>query len=174
MSETNVMLKPRIDKVVVHVGVGESGQRLVNAETILKAITHQTPVRSIAKKTLPNFGIKKKEPIGAKLTLRGQAAEDFLIVALKAAGNSLRKSQFDEQGNFSFGIEEHTDFPGMKYDPEIGIFGMDVSVAMKRAGYRIARRRVAQKKLPQRQRLNKADSMDFVGKKFNVSILEEA
>ncbi len=174
MSETNVMLEPRIDKVVVHVGVGESGQRLVNAETILKAITHQTPVRSIAKKTLPTFGIKKHEPIGAKLTLRGQAAEDFLIVALKAAGNSLRRSQFDEQGNFSFGIEEHTDFPGMKYDPEIGIFGMDVSVAMKRAGYRIARRRVAQKKLPQRQRLNKADTMDFVGKKFNVSILEEA
>ncbi len=170
----NVMLEPRIDKVVVHVGVGESGQRLVNAETILKAITHQTPVRSIAKKTLPTFGIKKREPIGAKLTLRGQAAEDFLIVAFKAAGNSLRMSQFDEQGNFSFGIEEHTDFPGMKYDPEIGIFGMDVSVAMKRAGYRIARRRVAQKKLPQRQRLNKADTMGFVQKKFSVEILEEA
>lgn len=170
----NVMLEPRIDKVVVHVGVGESGQRLVNAETILKAITHQTPVRSIAKKTLPTFGIKKREPIGAKLTLRGQAAEDFLTLAFKAAGNSLRKSQFDEQGNFSFGIEEHTDFPGMKYDPEIGIFGMDVSVAMKRAGYRIARRRIAQKKLPQRQRLDKADTMGFVQKKFSVEILEEA
>jgi len=170
----NVMLEPRIDKVVVHVGVGESGQRLVNAETILKAITHQTPVRSIAKKTLPNFGIKKREPIGAKLTLRGQAAEDFLATALKAAGSSLKKSSFDEQGNFSFGIEEHTDFPGMRYDPEIGIFGMDVSVAMKRAGYRIARRRVAQKKLPQSQRLNKADTMDFLQKKFSVQILEEA
>ncbi len=170
----NVMLEPRVDKVVVHVGVGESGQRLVNAETILKAITHQTPVRSIAKKTLPNFGIKKREPIGAKLTLRGQAAEDFLATALKAAGNSLKSSSFDEQGNFSFGIEEHTDFPGMKYDPEIGIFGMDVSVAMKRAGYRIARRRVCQKKLPQRQRLNKTDTMDFVQKKFSVQILEEA
>ena len=96
----NVMLEPRIDKVVVHVGVGESGQRLVNAETILKQITHQTPVRAIAKKTLPTFGIKKKEPIGTKLTLRGKAAEDFLTLALKAAGNSLKKGQFDEQGNF--------------------------------------------------------------------------
>jgi large subunit ribosomal protein L5 len=170
----NVMLEPRIDKVVVHVGVGESGQRLVNAETILKAITHQSPVRSIAKKTLPTFGIKKKEPIGTKLTLRGKAAEDFLSVAFKAAGGSLKKSQFDDQGNFSFGIEEHTDFPGMRYDPEIGIFGMDVSVAMKRAGYRIARRRVAQKKLPHKQRLNKEDTMDFVQKKFSVEILEAA
>ncbi|MDD1754996.1 MAG: 50S ribosomal protein L5 [Methanothrix sp.] len=168
------MLEPRIDKVVVHVGVGESGQRLVNAETILKTITHQSPVRSIAKKTLPNFGIKKNEPIGAKLTLRGKAAEEFLAVALKAAGNSLRKSQFDNQGNFSFGIEEHTDFPGMRYDPEIGIFGMDVTVAMKRAGYRIARRRVCQKKIPSRQRLGKDDTLDFVQKKFGVVVLEAA
>ena len=168
----NVMLEPRIDKVVVHVGVGESGQRLVNAETILKRITHQSPVRAIAKKTLPTFGIKKNEPIGTKLTLRGKAAEDFLSIALKAIGSSLKKGQFDEQGNFSFGIEEHTDFPGMKYDPEIGIFGMDVSVAMKRAGYRIAKRRIAQKKLPLRQKLSKAETMEFVHKKFGVEILE--
>ncbi|MFZ2471874.1 MAG: 50S ribosomal protein L5 [Methanothrix sp.] len=170
----NANLIPRVDKVVVHVGVGESGQRLVNAETIMKAITKQQPVRSIAKKTLPTFGIKKNEPIGAKLTLRGKAAEDFLVIALKAAGNTLKKSQFDMQGNFSFGIEEHTDFPGMRYDPEIGIFGMDVSVALKRAGYRIAMRRVAQKKLPIRQRLNKDDSVEFVSKKFGIEILEAA
>src|SRR5271157_2080978 len=98
----NVMQEPRIDKVVVHIGVGESGQRLVNAETILKQITHQSPVRSIAKKTLPTFAIKKNEPIGTKLTLRGKAAEDFLVLALKAAGNSLKPGQFDKLGNFSF------------------------------------------------------------------------
>jgi large subunit ribosomal protein L5 len=170
----NANLIPRIDKVVVHVGVGESGQRLVNAETIMKTITKQQPVRSIAKKTLPTFGIKKNEPIGAKLTLRGKAAEDFLIIALKAAGNTLKKSQFDMQGNFSFGVEEHTDFPGMRYDPEIGIFGMDVSVALKRAGYRIAMRRVGQKKLPSRQRLNKDDTIEFVSKKFGIEISEAA
>ncbi|WP_345803812.1 50S ribosomal protein L5 [Methanothrix soehngenii] len=168
------MLEPRIDKVVVHVGVGESGQRLVNAETIMKTITKQQPVRSMAKKTLPTFNIKKKEPIGAKLTLRGKAAEDFLVLALKAAGNSLKMSQFDQQGNFSFGIEEHTDFPGMRYDPEIGIFGMDVSVALKRAGYRIARRRVAKKKLPSRQRLGQDDTVEFIKKKFGVEVLEAA
>jgi large subunit ribosomal protein L5 len=170
----NANLIPRVDKVVVHVGVGESGQRLVNAETIMKTITKQQPVRSIAKKTLPTFGIKKNEPIGAKLTLRGKAAEDFLVLALKAAGNTLKKSQFDQQGNFSFGIEEHTDFPGMRYDPDIGIFGMDVSVALKRAGYRIAMRRVARKKLPSRQRLNKGDTIEFVSKKFGIEILEAA
>jgi large subunit ribosomal protein L5 len=168
----NEMLDPRIDKVVVHVGVGESGQRLVNAETILKQITHQTPVRSIAKKTLPSFGIKKHEPIGTKLTLRGKKAEDFLIIAFKAVGNNLSASQFDETGNFSFGIEEHTDFPGMKYDPEIGIFGMDINVALKRAGYRIGRRRIAKKKLPTKQKLSKSETMEYVHRKFDVEILE--
>lgn len=170
----NSMQEPRIDKVVVHIGVGESGQRLVNAETILKEITHHSPVRSVAKKTLPTFGIKKNEPIGIKLTLRGKAAEDFLNTAFKAAGSALRGSQFDELGNFSFGIEEHTDFPGMRYNPEIGIFGMDVNVSMKRAGYRIARRRIAQKKLPNKQRLNKGDTMDYIQKKFGVAISEAA
>jgi large subunit ribosomal protein L5 len=170
----NVMLEPKIDKVIVHIGVGESGQRLVNAETILKQITHQTPVRSIAKKTLPTFGIKKKEPIGTKLTLRGKAAEDFLALALKAAGSTIRQSQFDQLGNFSFGIEEHTDFPGMRYDPEIGIFGMDVSVALKRPGYRISQRRIAKRKLPAKQRLNKADTIVYLQKRFGVEILEAA
>jgi len=83
-------------------------------------------------------------------------------------------SQFDEQGNFSFGIEEHTDFPGMKYDPEIGIFGMDVNVSLERAGYRIARRRVAQRKLPVKQKLRKEETMDFVRAKFGTEIVEAA
>lgn len=170
----NVMLEPRIDKVVVHIGVGESGQRLVNAETILESITKQRPVRSIAKKTLPSFGIKKREPIGSKLTLRGKTAEEFLATALKVAGSSLKRSQFDEVGTFSFGIEEHTDFPGMKYDPEIGIFGMDVTVTVKRPGYRVARRRMARRRLPSKQRVGKADAMEYVRNRFGVEILEAA
>lgn len=170
----NVMQEARIDKVVVHIGVGESGIRLVNAETILTGITKQSPVRTNAKKTLPSFGIKKREPIGIKLTMRGKAAYEFLETALKAAGNSVRASQFDRQGNFSFGVEEHTDFPGMKYDPEIGIFGMDVTVALRRAGYRVACRRVAGKKIPSRQKMNPTDAMDYVRKRFGVAILEAA
>jgi len=170
----NVMQEARIDKVVVHIGVGESGIRLVNAETILTEITKQSPVRAIAKKTLPGFGIKKREPIGIKLTMRGKAAYEFLKTALKAAGNTLRASQFDEQGNFSFGVEEHTDFPGMKYDPEIGIFGMDVTVALRRAGYRVARRRVACRKISSRQKMTPDDAMDYVKKSFGVDILEAA
>ena len=62
----------------------------------------------------------------------------------------------------------------MRYDSEIGIFGMDVSVALKRAGYRIARRRVSKKKLPSRQRLGQDDTVEFIKKKFGVEVLEAA
>lgn len=170
----NVMLEPRVDKVTVHIGTGESGQRLVNAETILGAITNRVPVRSTAKKTLPGFGIKKDEPIGCKLTLRSEKAEEFLKVALEVAGGVLRKSQFDDTGNFSFGVEEHTDFPGMKYDPDIGIFGMDVSVALKRSGYRVARRRVARTKIASKHRITKDDAAEYVKNKYGVDIVEAA
>lgn len=167
-------LEPRIDKVVVHIGVGESGQRLVNAETILSEITGQTPIRSRAKKTLPAFGIKKREPIGTRVTLRGKAAEEFLETAFKVAGGVIKKSQFDENGNFAFGIEEHTDFPGMKYDPEIGIFGMDVAVSLRRAGYRIAERRVARRKLPNSHKVKRDEAVEFVQKRFGVRVVEAA
>ena len=63
-----------IDKVVVHMGVGESGERLVKAEDIMKQITGQKPVRTIAKRTQPAFGIRKGAPIGCKVTLRRENA----------------------------------------------------------------------------------------------------
>ena len=170
----NVMLEPRVDKVTVHIGTGESGQRLVNAETILGAITNRTPVRSNAKKTLPGFGIKKNEPIGCRLTLRGDEAEEVLKIALEVTGGALRRGQFDDTGNFSFGVEEHTDFPGMKYDPDIGIFGMDVSVALKRPGYRVARRRVARGKIASRHRVTRDDAVEYVKNKYGVEIVEAA
>jgi large subunit ribosomal protein L5 len=170
----NPMMEPRIDKVVIHIGVGESGQRLVNAETILEEITNYSPVRSLAKKTLPGFGIKKHEPIGCKLTLRGREAEEFLEVALKAAGSALRSSQFDDTGCFSFGIEEHTDFPGMKYEPEIGIFGMDVAVSIKRPGYRVARRRVSRRKIPTRHKVPMGEAIDYIQNRFGIDIVEAA
>ena len=144
----NPMRTPLIEKVTVHIGTGESGERLINAENLLETIVKQKPVRAIAKKTLPTFSIKKKEPIGCKVTLRGKNAQEFLKTALKIIENKLSASQFDENGNFSFGIEEHTDFPGMKYDPSIGIYGMDVNVSLKRPGYILFSRLVDNEKIP--------------------------
>ncbi|MGP8321072.1 MAG: 50S ribosomal protein L5 [Methanosarcinaceae archaeon] len=164
------MKAPQIDKVVVHMGVGESGQHLVDAEKILETITEQTVIRAYAKRTLPAFGIKKNEPIGCKVTLRGNHAYEFLKISLAIIENKLRASQFDKSGNVSFGIEEHTDYPGMKYDPNIGIFGMDIIVVMKRSGFRISKRRIARHKVPTSHRLVKEDTIVFFKEKYAVEV----
>lgn len=170
MNAANAMRRPVVDKVVVHMGVGESGERLMNGEELMRRITGQSPVRTIAKKTQPAFGIRKGAPIGAKVTLRGETAETFLSTALEILEKVLFETQFDKNGNVSFGIEEHTDFPGMSYDPKIGIYGMDVNVVLERPGVRIARRREQQKKLPAHQRVTKEDAIAFMAEAYGVEV----
>lgn len=170
MNENNIMRTPRIDKITVHIGVGESGEQLNNAEEILRTITQQASVRTLAKRTLQTFGIKKREPIGCKTTLRGDLAENFLRTSLSIVENTIKESQFDNTGNFSFGIEEHTDFPGMRYDPNIGIFGMDVIVCMIRPGYRIYRRKDEKRKIPNRHRVKKQDAVAFMKDAYGVEV----
>lgn len=171
MSETaNVMRTPKVEKVTVHMSVGESGKKLSNAEMIMQTITGQKPVRNFAKKTLPAFAIKKGEAIGCKVTLRGQKAEKFLTTALAIMNKTLNAKSFDTTGNFAFGIEEHTDFPGLEYDPEIGIYGMDVIVSLERPGYRIKRRKAQQKVIPTDHKMTKEDAIAFVNTKYGVEV----
>jgi large subunit ribosomal protein L5 len=164
------MKAPKIEKIIVHMGVGESGEHLVNAEGIMKEITGQTVVRTYAKKTLPAFGIKKSEPIGCKVTLRGIDAEKFLQTVLSIVDKKLSSSQFDKNGNVTFGIEEHTDFPGMIYDPNIGVFGMDINVVVNRPGYRISKRRISERRIPSAHRITKDDTISFFKEIFFVEV----
>jgi len=165
------MRTPVVEKVIVHMGVGESGQHLVDAEEILRKITGQEVVRCHAKRTLPAFSIKKNEPIGCKVTLRGQRAQEFLEIALGIVEKTLNRTQFDSLGNVSFGIEEHTDFPGMKYDPNIGVFGMDVTVVLKRPGERICKRRIAARKIPTGHRVTVDDAIAFLNESYGVEVM---
>ncbi|TAJ45260.1 50S ribosomal protein L5 [Methanofollis fontis] len=167
----NPMQDVHIDKIVVHMGVGESGERLVKGEDILRQITGGSPVRSIAKKTQPAFGIRKGAPTGAKVTLRGKKAEAFVQTAFDIVERRLADRAFDQQGNFSFGIEEHTDFPGQSYDPQIGIYGMDINVVLEKKGVRIARRRIAPRKLPTKQRVTKDEAISFVRDSYGMEVL---
>ena len=160
----------RIQKLVVHMGVGESGEKLSKAEEVLSTITAQKPVKAMARKTQPAFGTRKGSPIGCKVTLRGGAAEAFFETSLGIVDRQLAASQFDNQGNFSFGIEEHTDFPGMSYDPTIGIFGMDVNVVLEKRGIRISRRKVNQRQLPQKQRVKREEAIRFLQDRYKAEV----
>jgi large subunit ribosomal protein L5 len=169
MSE--IMRKPRIEKVVVNIGVGEAGERLVKAQKVLEMLTGQKPKVTTARVTNRDLGVRRGMPIGCKVTLRGEKAEEFLKKALWIRENKIASYSFDPEGNFSFGISDYTDFEGMKYDPEIGIFGMDICVSVKRPGYRVATRRVMPRRIPKSHRLTKEEAMEFLKERFEVEVI---
>ena len=169
-AEFHEMREPSVEKVVVHMGIGHGGQDLANAEDIVGEITGQRPVRTRAKKTVGEFDIREGDPIGTKVTLRDETAEQFLETALPLA--DLSATQFDDTGNFSFGVEEHTEFPSQEYDPSIGIYGLDVTVNLVRPGYRVAKRDKASRSIPSNHRLNPEDAVAFIESTFDVEVSE--
>jgi large subunit ribosomal protein L5 len=165
------MLKPKIEKVVVNLNVGKSGEPLEKATRVLKEITDQNPVKKNAKKTIRDFGIREGEPIAAVVTLRKQKALDFLKKVLPVVDNKISRRAFDKQGNFAFGLKEHIEIPGVKYDPDVGIFGMDVCVTMVRPGYRVKTRRHQKSRVGPKHVLTPEESVVFVKQELGVEIV---
>lgn len=168
----NPMREPRIDKVVVNIGVGEAGEKLVKAMKVLEMLTKRKPTKTISKGTNRDWQIRQGMPIGCKVTLRRADADDFLKRAFWITHNKVSLYNFDREGNFSMGVKDYTDFQGMKYDPEIGIFGMDICVTMRRRGAaRVPRRRKAAKPFPKNHRLTVRESVNLLKNKFQLEVI---
>jgi len=169
----NKMQQPRLEKVTLNIGVGEGGERLQHAKSLLERISGTKAVLTQSHSRNPSFKIRKGEPIGVKVTLRGPAAIDVIKRALDSRDDTLPESCF--QGDtVSFGVKEYIDFPGIKYDPKIGMFGFDVCVTLYKPGKRISRRKIRFGKLPRRQHVSKAESFELFKKEFSVKLAEEA
>jgi len=166
------LFSPRIGKVTINIGVGEAGERLKKAETVLQNITGHKPIETLSRTTNKDWAIRKQMPIGCKVTLRGKDASDFLKEALSTRENKMADYSFDEEGNLSFGIPDHTLFKSQKYDPNIGIFGMDICITMEKPGYRVKRRRISKRKIPHRHRVTKEESVKFFSETFNMEVIE--
>jgi len=169
--EEQPMLKPRIEKVVVNINVGKSGEPLEKASTVLQELTDQMPIKKKAKKTIRDFGIRQGEPIACVVTLRKQKAIDFLKKVLPVVENKISRSAFDKQGNFAFGLKEHIEIAGVKYDPDVGIFGMDICVSMCRPGYRVKNRRKGKAPLGSKHVLSPDESVVFIKQTLGVEIV---
>ncbi|MCL4324727.1 MAG: 50S ribosomal protein L5 [Candidatus Thermoplasmatota archaeon] len=139
--ETNPMRALCVEKLVINIGVGQSGDPLAKAQKVLKMVTGQKSVLTRAHSTNRDLGIREGQEIGAKVTLRGQRATEFLQKALGTRENQLSRTGIDRDGNVAFGIPDYTDFPGFKYDPAIGIFGMDICIEIGRKGGMSVKRR---------------------------------
>jgi large subunit ribosomal protein L5 len=160
-----------VDKVVVNIGVGEAGEEVKKAEKIIKLLTGKSAIQTKAKVRLPTWGIRPGLPIGCKTTLRGQDAVDFLKLTLRAKRNKLKKKSFTQEGNFSYGIYEYLDVPGIKYAPELGIRGFDVCVNLKRKGYRVKLRKHNKSKIGRNHKVSKEDAINFA--KNNLQVVVE-
>lgn len=165
------MLQPRIEKVVINLNVGKSGEPLEKAFKVLQQIAGQTPVKKNAKTSIRDFGIRKGEPIACVVTLRRQAAIDFLKKVLPVVDNKVSQSSFDERGNFAFGLKEHIEIPGVKYDPDVGIFGMDICVSLNRKGDRVRDRRKRKAKVGKKHLLTPEESILFTKQTLGVEIV---
>jgi large subunit ribosomal protein L5 len=167
---SNPMRAIKLAKVVVHINVGKSGEELEKARKVLTEITGQKSCTKQAKRTIKDFGITEGEPIACLTTLRGEDASAFLKRGLDAAGNSLKASSFDDNGNFAFGIKEHIEIPGTKYVPELGIFGMDIMGTLERPGFRIKRRRIRPTPIGKSHRISRDEATKFVSETFGIQI----
>jgi large subunit ribosomal protein L5 len=170
--EQQPMLKPKIEKVVVNISVGKSGEPLEKATRVLKEITGKTPCRRKAKTSIRDFGIREGESIACIVTLRKGDAIEFLKKVLSAVDDRLPSRSFDKQGNFAFGLKEHIELPGVRYDPDVGIFGMDICVSVARPGYRVKNRRREGAKIGSRHILTPEESMMFVKDTLGVEITD--
>ncbi|HHY36258.1 MAG TPA: 50S ribosomal protein L5 [Firmicutes bacterium] len=133
----NIMEVPRLEKVVINMGVGEAIQNpklLDAAVNDLTMITGQKPVITRAKKSIANFKLRAGMPIGCKVTLRGQRMYDFLEKLFNVALPRVRDFRgvsprsFDGRGNYSLGVREQLIFPEIDYDQVEKIQGMDIVI----------------------------------------------
>ncbi len=134
---TSVMQAPKVEKVVVNMGVGEAinnSRFLDDAVEELTQITGQKPVITKAKKSIANFKLRDGMPIGCKVTLRGDKMYDFLEKLIKVALPRVRdfrgvsSSAFDGRGNYTFGIREQLIFPEIDFDKVNKVRGMDITI----------------------------------------------
>jgi large subunit ribosomal protein L5 len=136
-SYSNVMQIPRLDKIVINMGVGEAtadSKKPTIAAADLAAIAGQKPVVTRARTSIAGFKVRENMPIGAKVTLRGVRMYEFLDrlvnIALPRVRDfrGLNPKSFDGRGNFAMGIKEHIVFPEINYDKVDQMWGMDIIV----------------------------------------------
>jgi len=172
-NQMNPMKEIRVDKVTINFGAGSNQALLEKGIKLVKMITGKEPVKTTSKKRIPTWGIRPGLPIGCKQTLRGKEANGMIKNLLEGVDNRLNNKSIDTQGNFSFGIKEYVDVPSLKYDPDIGILGFDVTVTLMRQGYRVMKRKKYAHKISKHHKISKEDAMGFIEKEFKVNFGEE-
>jgi large subunit ribosomal protein L5 len=167
----NPMDTVRLEKVTLNIGCGDNKEKIERAQKLLQLLTGRKPIVTLSKRR-STFGVAKGKPLGAKVTLRKQAAMEFLKRAFYAIDNKLKSSQIDSNGNFSFGIKEYIDIQGVKYSHDVGLMGLDVCVTLEKPGFRVKRRKVKRNKLGKNKIITKQEVIEWLKNNFGVDVIE--
>ena len=166
----NVMREIRLEKVVLNMGLGKSGDAVEVAKKALGQISGRKVNERSARKPHRDWGVRKGEPIGAAVTIRDNDAKELLKRLFEAKGNRVNGRSFDSTGNVSFGILEHIDIPGIKYDPKIGILGLDITVRLSRPGFSVSARSKHKASVGKHHRITPDEAKQYLTNEFGVSI----
>ena len=134
-------------------------------------MTGQSPTQTRAKRSVRDFGIHKGEPIGVVVTVRGAETQKLIEKLLTAREKKLQGSCFDSRGSVSFGIKEHIEIPGIRYDPAIGILGMNVSILLERPGFGVSRRGRRASKVGSAHLVSRDEAVQYFKDNFGVIVV---
>lgn len=173
MDKTNPMKEIRVEKVTLNMGTGKDQALLEKGMKLLSSITNKKPVKTFTQKRIPEWGVRPGLPVGCKVTLRKQEAVEMTKRILDAKAFALKESNFDELGTISLGIPEYIDIKDAKYDPDIGVMGLQACITLERPGFRIKRRKLRKSKISKKHKITKQEAIEFMEKKFNVKVGDE-
>jgi len=164
----NKMRTIKIEKVVLSVGgIGDSLEKGYKLLQILG--DGQKVAKMKSRKRIPTLNVRPGLEIGAVITIR-EKTDILLKRLLKAIENQLKRKQISVN-NFSFGVKEYIEIPGVEYQREIGIIGLDVTVVFKRAGRRVRIRKIKRGKIPKRQEITKEEIIKYMEENFGTEFI---
>jgi large subunit ribosomal protein L5 len=161
----NPMRKFYLEKIILSCGAKD--KELDKAQKLLQYISGKKATRNITQKRIPDFDVRPGLEVGTSVTLRGEEAVSLLKKLLASVDNKLQKSQVTSN-SLSFGIHEYIEIPGVEYQREIGIRGLNVTISFARPGFRTKRKKIKYSKLPKKQNITEEEIINYMGDNFKT------
>src|SRR3989344_6134835 len=169
-TQTNPMREIRVVKLTLNIGAGKNEDMLKKGLKLLQKLSSNVPVKTMTKKRIPGWGLRPGLVIGCKITVRKEEAEQLLRRLLVAKEKVLSTGNFDDRGNFAFGVPEYIDIEGLEYDPELKIMGLEAAATLERPGFRVKHRKLKPIAVGKKHWITKEEAITFVQEKFGVEV----
>ena len=166
-AKSHPMREIKIEKVLLSAG-GKDAE-LEKSRKLLELLSQGKPQVIASTRRIPDFKVRPGLEVGTRVTLRGKKAIDLLKRLLVAIDNKLKQKQI-EDNHFSFGIKEYIEIPEMKYQREIGIKGLNVTVVFTSTGIRVKRKKIRTAKIPKKQQVLKQEIIDYLQNNFKTTV----